>query len=121
MFWILFIVMCAGTAWLLRRIRRLFALVLVAGAAGILPPAGAQHAIDWYSIDNGGGRAVGPGGRVVQGTLGQPDAQALSAGEIVLVGGLWGGGPPDTLFADGFESPPGLLIRMEESDEYRNE
>ena len=121
MFWMLFIVTCATAAWLLRRLRRFLVIMLIAGASSVLLPASAQHALDWYSVDNGGGRSTHAAGLAVQGTIGQPDARSLAAGSMVLAGGLWGGGPPDTLLADGFESPPGSRVRMEESDEMRNE
>lgn len=121
MFWLLFIVTLFTAAWLLRRIRRLLMVGLIAGASTLLVPASAQHAIDWYSVDNGGGRSTHPDGLVLQGTIGQADAQALTVGEIVLVGGLWGGGPPDTLFVDGFESPPGMMTRMEQADAFSND
>jgi len=46
-------------------------------------------AIDWFSIDGGGGTSTG-GVYAVSGTIGQPDAGVLSGGNYSLVGGFWG-------------------------------
>ena len=48
-----------------------------------------QYSIDWHTIDGGGGTSTG-GVFTVSGTIGQPDAGALSAGSYTLVGGFWG-------------------------------
>jgi len=53
-------------------------LLLVTAAC----PADAQsYSIDWSTIDGGGGT----------GTIGQPDAGAMSGGTFTLSGGFWGG------------------------------
>ena len=52
--------------------------------------AAAQYAIDWYTIDGGGGTSSG-GGYTLSGTIGQPDAGTLMGGNYVLQGGFWGG------------------------------
>jgi hypothetical protein len=60
---------------------------LSAGAA----TASAQLAINWYTIDGGGGTSSG-GTFVVSGTIGQPDAGAAMTGGIFTVtGGFWAG------------------------------
>ena len=50
----------------------------------------AQYAIDWFTIDGGGGTSTG-GGYSVSGTIGQPDAsqQAMTGGNYSLVGAFW--------------------------------
>jgi hypothetical protein len=48
-----------------------------------------NHSIDWFSIDGGGGSSTG-GVFSVTGTIGQPDAGALSGGSYTLTGGFWG-------------------------------
>jgi hypothetical protein len=53
-------------------------------------PAHAQYAIDWYTIDGGGGTSSG-GSYTVSGTIGQPDAGTLSGGSYTLEGGFWPG------------------------------
>ena len=60
-------------------------LALAFVAAG----AGAQDfAIDWFSLDGGGGtRTNGP--YSLTGTIGQPDAGAMSGGPFTLQGGFW--------------------------------
>jgi hypothetical protein len=48
-----------------------------------------QYSIDWQTIDGGGGTSTG-GVYSVSGTLGQPDAGAMSGGNFTLVCGFWG-------------------------------
>ena len=49
-------------------------------------------AIDWYTVDGGGGTSTG-GSYTLSGTIGQPDAAAttLSGGIYTLQGGFWPG------------------------------
>jgi hypothetical protein len=49
-----------------------------------------NFAIDWFTIDGGGGRSTG-GVFAVSGTIGQPDASAqpLTGGNFSLLGGFW--------------------------------
>ena len=92
--------------------------------ATMLPAAAqAQYAIDWYTIDAGGGTSSG-GAYSLTGTIGQVDAEVVSlcstdggAGCVnptyELTGGFWVGlvtGAPETcgpdlncVFRDGFE------------------
>ena len=51
--------------------------------------AHAQYAIDWHTIDGGGGASAG-GVYAVSGTFGQPDAGVLGGGAYALAGGFWG-------------------------------
>jgi hypothetical protein len=48
----------------------------------------AQYAIDWYTLDGGGGQSSG-GAYTLQGTIGQPDAGISSGGNYTLHGGFW--------------------------------
>jgi hypothetical protein len=48
-----------------------------------------QYSIDWHTIDGGGGTSTG-GVYAVSGTIGQPDAGAMSGGNYTLEGGFWG-------------------------------
>ena len=60
------------------------------GLALALPlPASAQFSIDWFTIGGGGGTSTG-GVYSVSGTIGQPDAGAMSGGSYSLIGGFWG-------------------------------
>lgn len=59
-----------------------FGLFLSAGQAS------AQFAIDWFTVDGGGGASTG-GVYEVRGTLGQPDAGVSSGGGFTLTGGFW--------------------------------
>jgi len=48
-----------------------------------------SYAIDWQTIDGGGGTSTG-GVYSVSGIIGQPDAGAMSGGNFTLQGGFWG-------------------------------
>jgi hypothetical protein len=50
--------------------------------------AHAQYAIDWFTIDGGGGQSSG-GAYTLNGTIGQPDAATSSGGRYTLHGGFW--------------------------------
>src|SRR3989442_1215290 len=73
---------------LMKRIRFLFALVFTLLAFATHIPA-QNFAIDWFTIDGGGGVSTG-GVYSVSGTIGQPDAGVLSGGAYTVVGGFWG-------------------------------
>jgi len=66
----------------------------------------AQYSIDWYSIDGGGGTSTG-GVYSVSGTIGQPDAGAMSGGNFTLQGGFWA-----VIAAVQTPGAPTLSIRM---------
>ena len=51
--------------------------------------AGQSYSIDWSTIDGGGGTSTG-GVYAVSGTIGQPDAGAMTGGNYTLQGGFWG-------------------------------
>ena len=62
----------------------------LAAAFALAASVSAQnYSIDWFTIDGGGGTSTG-GVYSVSGTIGQPDAGALSGGSYTLVGGFWG-------------------------------
>ena len=67
--------------------------------------AAAQYAIDWYTIDGGGGTSSG-GSYTLSGTIGPPDAGTLAGGPYVLQGGFWGG-----VFAVQQVGSPTLIIQ----------
>jgi hypothetical protein len=48
-----------------------------------------QYAIDWTTIDGGGGTSTG-GVYSVSGTIGQPDVGTMSGGNYTVQGGFWG-------------------------------
>ena len=48
-----------------------------------------NFAIDWFTIDGGGGTSTG-GVFSLSGTIGQPDAGKLAGGNYALDGGFWG-------------------------------
>lgn len=49
-----------------------------------------DYDLTWHTIDGGGGTSPG-GGYTLSGTIGQPDAGAMSGGDFVLAGGFWTG------------------------------
>jgi hypothetical protein len=52
-------------------------------------PAVAQYAINWHTIDGGGGTSTG-GVYRVSGTIGQPDAgPVMTNGQYAVTGGFW--------------------------------
>ena len=65
-------------------------LSVLAGALLLPVLANAQYAIDWFTIDGGGG-ASSSGSLTLSGTIGQPDAGTLSGGNYTLQGGFWPG------------------------------
>jgi hypothetical protein len=65
----------------------LAAAITVTGLAAVT--VSAQFAIDWFTIDGGGGTSTG-GVYTVSGTIGQPDAGTMSGGNYSLMGGFWG-------------------------------
>jgi len=65
-------------------------LSVLAGALLLPVLANAQYAIDWFTIDGGGGTSSG-GNFTLIGTIGQPDAGTLSGGNYTLQGGFWPG------------------------------
>src|SRR5213083_183176 len=62
-----------------------------------------SYSIDWFTIDGGGGTSTG-GVYQVSGTVGQPDAGAMSGGNYSLTGGFW------SLFA--VQTPGGPLLSI---------
>lgn len=83
------------------RTQRLIALgalaVLASGALGMAFRGAGGFAIDWYTIDGGGGTSTDgqPDGFEISGTIGQPDAGpspgGMTGGGFELVGGFWPG------------------------------
>ena len=68
-------------------------LLIIASCAtffGVLSAIAQNYAIDWFTIDGGGGTSGG-GNYALSGTVGQPDAGTLSGGNYTLEGGFWPG------------------------------
>ncbi|HMP84964.1 MAG TPA: hypothetical protein PKA41_19915 [Verrucomicrobiota bacterium] len=63
-----------------------------------------NYSLDWSTIDSGGGDSVG-GTYSLSGTIGQPDAGAMSGGNFSLQGGFW------TIAAVQIPGAPLLTIR----------
>src|SRR5438477_7358738 len=81
-------------------------LSVLAGALVLPVVANAQYAIDWLTLDGGGGASSG-GSFTLTGTIGQPDTGTLSGGNYSLQGGFW---PAIVLPSTG--EAPTLLIQL---------
>ena len=78
-----------------------FFVLLLTAALALAPernthPANAagsalDYSLDWFTVDGGGVTNLTGGAYTLGGTFGQPDAGALSGGQITLNGGFWGG------------------------------
>lgn len=55
----------------------------------LLANAQTNYTIEWFTVDGGGGTSTG-GAYSVSGSIGQPDAGAMSGGNFTLQGGFWG-------------------------------
>jgi hypothetical protein len=68
-------------------------LTIACGALLIAWTVSVQGATDlnisWFTVDGGGGTSSNSLGQLL-GTIGQPDAATLTAGNLTLVGGFWG-------------------------------
>jgi hypothetical protein len=62
--------------------------LLLLGCCFLALSARAQYSIDWFTIDGGGGTSTGSV-YAITGTIGQPDAGAISGGNFSLTGGFW--------------------------------
>jgi hypothetical protein len=73
----------------------------------VIPIHAQNFTIDWFTIDGGGGTSTG-GVYSLNGTIGQPDANAqpLTGGNFSLVGGFW------SLIAVQTPGAPLLTIRL---------
>src|SRR3989454_12065313 len=81
-------------------------LLILAGSLFLPALAHAQYAIDWFTVDGGGGTSSG-GSFTLTGTIGQPDTETLSGGNYSLQGGFW---PAIVLPATG--EAPTLFIQL---------
>jgi len=89
-----------------------YALYLLVVALLLLPVPFAlaqtgNYAIDWWTINGGGGSSSG-GGYLLNGTIGQVDAGAMTGGNYAVNGGFWKGG---TIPSPGYSLYLPLLLR----------
>lgn len=71
-------------------------------AVATTAPAGGGIDLSKSTIDGGGGRSGG-GALSLTGTIGQPDAGAMTGGSLSLRGGFWAATRSEFIFRDGFE------------------
>lgn len=64
--------------------------VYIAGSLVTTVAVAQAFETEWYTIDGGAGISTGAN-FILSGTMGQPDAGALSGGQYHLVGGFFGG------------------------------
>jgi hypothetical protein len=85
-------------------------LTLASAVAGCTTSAD-DLAVDWHSIDAGGGVSIG-GAYILSGTIGQLDAGPTSiGGEFTITGGFW-----TSPAAGPAPEPPKLMVAMPESN-----
>ena len=97
--------------------------VLLLTAAVLTASAFGAYEVSWHTIDGGGGVSSG-GTYTLMGTIGQPEAGAMSGGRYEMVGGFWPGEPLCTVdfyhyarFAQYWlETGPGLPADLYEDD-----
>jgi hypothetical protein len=91
------------------RVSRAMAPWLIAATALLVTTlALGQYAINWSTIDGGGGTSTG-GVYSVSGTIGQPDAGVMSGGGYSLTGGFWG-------IVAAVQNPPAPLLTVTRSN-----
>ena len=72
----------------MKRIVKMFSLsILISSLPARL--LAQQYAIDWFTIDGGGGTSSG-GSYTLSGSIGQADAGVMTGGNYSLIGGFWG-------------------------------
>lgn len=71
----------------------LAAVLLLLGATGLVLAQPSGYALDWWTVDGGGGTWSDISGQYeLNGTIGQPDAYVWGDGSYTLAGGFWGSG-----------------------------
>ena len=65
-------------------------MTILVGLFAACTAAAQNYALNWFTIDGGGGDAGG-GGYSLRGTIGQPDAGAMSGSGFSIAGGFWTG------------------------------
>jgi hypothetical protein len=66
-------------------------VLLGAVATAVLAQTGGDYDLSWSTVDGGGGSSSG-GEYVLDGTIGQPDAGAMTGAGYSLQGGFWRSG-----------------------------
>jgi len=69
----------------------LIILALLLPVETALAQSGGGYDLTWNTVDGGGYTFSTGGGYALGGTVGQPDAGALTGGGYTLTGGFWGG------------------------------
>ena len=70
----------------------LYLILLVLGLTSpVMAETSDTYDLSWWTVDGGGANALTSGSYTLSGTIGQPDAGSLSAGDYSLAGGFWAG------------------------------
>ena len=85
--------------------KSLFRILLVAAAFASPSLMAQPYAIDWFTIEGGGGTSTG-GVYSLSGTIGQPDAGRMTGASYALDGGFWG-------FVGTIQTPGAPLLSVE--------
>lgn len=75
-----------------KRVVILTTLAVLIGTSTASAQSGGGYDLTWSTLDGGGYTFSVGGGYQLGGTIGQPDAGALSGGGYTLSGGFWGDG-----------------------------
>ena len=67
---------------------------LVVLSSALAVRAGAGYDLSWWTVDGGGNTGDSSGAYTLGGTIGQPDAGILAAGDYTLHAGFWAGAGP---------------------------
>jgi hypothetical protein len=100
-----------------RRIQALLLSVLCSAlfwATTAFPLSGGPYDLNWNTIDGGGSTVSTAGDFTLGGTIGQPDAGAVSDGRFTVSGGFWLGGEPSVSSVDPPppDTTPPLVLRL---------
>jgi hypothetical protein len=75
---------------LMKRSLFLLGLLALLLLSAIAAAAAGGYSLPWWTVDGGGGTSGAAGGYTLSGTVGQPDARALTNSSYRLEGGFWG-------------------------------
>ncbi len=67
---------------------RRWLLFCLLNCSSCLPAFAQSYSLDWFTLDGGGGTSTG-GVFAMSGSIGQPEAGAMSGGAFSLTGGFW--------------------------------
>ena len=85
--------------------KMIFGLIGLSAVAVVAALTPGNATVDWWTVDGGGGMESTGGAWSLSGTVGQPDAGALSGGDFTIEGGFWYVTLPGDCDGDGGRRP----------------